>query len=101
MFADEPVVRDYIPGTVAMANSGPNTNGSQFFIMHGERNLPKSYTICGLVQEGMDVVDAIATAPVARTARGELSRPTVELYVETVEITERRAGEGGAGAGIQ
>lgn len=50
----------YEKGTVAMANSGPNTNGSQFFIMHKDYPLPPSYTKFGKVTEGQDVVDAIA-----------------------------------------
>lgn len=54
----------YVRGTVAMANAGPNTNGSQFFIMHADNQLPHSYTIFGKVVTGMDVVDAIATTPV-------------------------------------
>ena len=62
-FADEKVTADYARGTLAMANSGPNTNGSQFFIMHKDYGLPKSYTIFGLVTKGLDVVDTIANAP--------------------------------------
>jgi cyclophilin family peptidyl-prolyl cis-trans isomerase len=62
-FADEPVTGRYVRGTLAMANSGPNTNGSQFFIMHADYGLPKSYTIFGQVTKGLDVVDAIASAP--------------------------------------
>jgi cyclophilin family peptidyl-prolyl cis-trans isomerase len=62
-FADGPVTGGYVRGTLAMANSGPNTNGSQFFIMHADYGLPKNYTIFGLVTKGMDVVDAIASAP--------------------------------------
>jgi len=49
----------YERGIVAMANSGSNTNGSQFFIMLDENALPKKYSIFGRVVEGMDVVDAI------------------------------------------
>lgn len=56
-FADEPIGRDYKRGVVAMANSGPNTNGSQFFIMLTDYFLPKQYTIFGQVVEGMEVVD--------------------------------------------
>ena len=58
-FDDETVVRDYERGIVAMANSGPNTNGSQFFIMLANNPLPKNYTIFGRVVYGMDVVDKI------------------------------------------
>jgi peptidyl-prolyl cis-trans isomerase B (cyclophilin B) len=49
----------YDKGIVAMANSGPNTNGSQFFIMLGDTPLPKAYSIFGRVTEGIDVVDQI------------------------------------------
>jgi cyclophilin family peptidyl-prolyl cis-trans isomerase len=53
----------YRRGTVAMANSGPNTNGSQFFICLDDVSLPHAYTIFGTVTSGMDAVDAIAAAP--------------------------------------
>jgi len=64
-FADEPVLGDYVRGALAMANAGPNTNGSQFFICHQDLSgkLPKQYTLFGQVTKGMDVVDQIATAP--------------------------------------
>ena len=58
-FEDEPVKRRYTRGIVAMANAGPNTNGSQFFIMLADAPLPPLYTIFGEVTEGMDAVDAI------------------------------------------
>ena len=54
----------YVRGVVAMANSGPNTNGSQFFIMQKDNDLPHNYTIFGKVISGLDVVDAIASTPV-------------------------------------
>lgn len=61
IFEDEIISpMEYKRGTVAMANRGPNTNGSQFFIMHKDYPLPPSYTIFGRVTEGLDVIDAIA-----------------------------------------
>jgi cyclophilin family peptidyl-prolyl cis-trans isomerase len=71
-----------------MANAGPDTNGSQFFIMHQDYPLPKSYTIFGQVREGMEAVNALATASVTATSFGERSRPLVDIYVERVEIAE-------------
>jgi len=64
-FEDEPVKGDYARGALAMANAGPNTNGSQFFICHQDLTgkLPKSYTLFGMVTRGMDVVDQIVAAP--------------------------------------
>jgi cyclophilin family peptidyl-prolyl cis-trans isomerase len=60
-FNDEPVKRKYDKGIVAMANSGPNTNGSQFFIMLDDNpDLPAKYTIFGKVIKGQDIVDQIA-----------------------------------------
>lgn len=85
-FNDEDFEGEYTRGTVAMANAGPNTNGSQFFIMHEDYALPPNYVIFGEVTEGMEVVDAIATSPVEPSERGELSVPTVELFIESVEI---------------
>jgi cyclophilin family peptidyl-prolyl cis-trans isomerase len=68
-FEDEPIKGDYARGALAMANAGPNTNGSQFFICHQDLTgkLPKSYTLFGMVTKGMDVVDQIVAAP--RNAR--------------------------------
>ena len=71
----------YKRGTVAMANAGPNTNGSQFFIMHADYPLPPSYTKFGRVTEGLDVVDAIAT-----TQTGPGDTPTSEMKMEKVTI---------------
>ncbi|CAN5560169.1 peptidylprolyl isomerase [soil metagenome] len=73
--------RGYKAGKVAMANAGPNTNGSQFFIMHSDYPLPPSYTIFGRVTEGQDVVNAIATS---KTGRDD--RPASEVKMEKVTI---------------
>ena len=86
-FADEPVTRKYVKGTLAMANSGPNTNGSQFFIVHGDNvGLPPNYTIFGMLTGGVDVLDFLANSPVG--SGGEGSRPTERLEIQSVEITE-------------
>lgn len=88
-FADEPVTRDYVRGTVAMANAGPNTNGSQFFIMHQDNPLPKNYTIFGELIDGDATLDAIATAPVGPSRSGEASAPKEPLVLESVEIVTK------------
>jgi cyclophilin family peptidyl-prolyl cis-trans isomerase len=66
-----------------MANAGPNTNGSQFFIMHVDYPLPPSYTIFGRVTEGQDVVDQIAS-----TARDGNDKPLSPVTIEKVTIEE-------------
>lgn len=80
-FDDEPFEGEYTRGTVAMANSGPNTNGSQFFIMHEATSLPKNYVIFGHVKEGLDVVDKIAEAPVMMSPTGEESKPVTPVKI--------------------
>ncbi len=90
-FNDElPVKRSYDPGIVAMANAGPNTNGSQFFICTGAqaRNLNNTpnYTQFGKVVEGMDVVLKIAAVPVTLSAQGELSKPVNPPYIIKITI---------------
>ena len=74
---------DYRRGTVAMANAGPNTNGSQFFICHGDAPLPHSYTIFGKVTSGMDTVDAIAALDTDRS-----DRPSTDAVMNSVTISE-------------
>jgi len=71
----------YKAGTVAMANAGPNTNGSQFFIMHVDYPLPPNYTIFGRVTDGQDVVNSIAT-----TETDSSDRPQSEVKMEKVTI---------------
>ncbi len=83
-FEDEPITGDYYRGTLAMANAGPNTNGSQFFICHQDLvgKLPKNYTIFGQVTKGLDIVDQIANAP--RNSR-DLPNQPVAMTSVTIE----------------
>ena len=76
----------YEKGTVAMANSGPNTNGSQFFIMHVDYPLPPAYAKFGRVIEGQDVVDAIAG-----TETGDNDKPVEPIVMKRVYIEESAA----------
>lgn len=88
-FADEPVKRPYERGTLAMANAGPNTNGSQFFIVHGTNvGLPPNYTIFGKLTDGLDTLDKIANLPVGPSPSGERSKPQSEVTINTVTIDE-------------
>jgi cyclophilin family peptidyl-prolyl cis-trans isomerase len=88
-FGDEKITRDYVRGTVAMANRGPNTNGSQFFIVHKDTQLPKQYVIFGKVSQGIETVDSIANVPVTQSSQGETSQPTETIQINSVEITEK------------
>jgi cyclophilin family peptidyl-prolyl cis-trans isomerase len=84
-FEDEPFKGDYARGALAMANAGPNTNGSQFFICHQDLTgkLPKNYTLFGMVTKGMDVVDQIAAAP-----RNSRDLPDTPVAMKSVTIHE-------------
>jgi cyclophilin family peptidyl-prolyl cis-trans isomerase len=73
--------RRYTRGTVAMANAGPNTNGSQFFVCLEDVGLPNAYTIFGEVTSGMEAVDSIAAVP----RRGE--RPSEDCVIERISVT--------------
>ena len=75
--------RGYKLGTLAMANAGPNTNGSQFFIMHADYGLPPAYSVFGKTTDGLDVVDDIGNL---RTGPGD--RPVEDVVIESIDITE-------------
>jgi len=89
-FNDEPVNLDYLKGTVAMANAGPNTNGSQFFVVleNLTGKLPKNYTLFGKVTDGMDVVDTLGKVQTQVGRSGEKSTPVEPVTIEKVTITE-------------
>ncbi|MNW61945.1 putative peptidyl-prolyl cis-trans isomerase [compost metagenome] len=76
-----------------MANAGPDTNGSQFFICTGEDsvglNSQPNYTIFGKVTDGMDVVKQIAATPVDVGPSGETSSPTETIQIKEIKIVEK------------
>lgn len=80
----ESAKRGYVRGTLAMANAGPNTNGSQFFIMHADYPLPHNYTIFGRVTAGIEVVDAIATVPTV-----PVDRPAEDVVMNKVTVVRK------------
>ena len=69
-----------------MANAGPGTNGSQFFIMHQRVDLPKNYTIFGQVSEGLETLDKIADVEVAGSLGGERSKPVIAPTIGTIVV---------------
>ena len=89
-FADEintqsALYRDgYKRGVIAMANAGPNTNGSQFFVMHQDYALPPNYVIFARVTSGMPAVDAIAETPTK--PGGENSEPVMPQVIKKITI---------------
>jgi len=90
-FPDEPVSRDYLRGTLAMANAGPNTNASQFFIVLADPAAPlaKVFTIFGRVAQGFSVLDAIAAVPtVPGPLGGEPSVPREPVTLIQITIDE-------------
>ena len=83
---DKPITRDYVPGTLAMANTGlPNSAGSQFITLTNlsdstnQYYLPKDYVIFGLVTGGYNIVQKIGNVPVVTNPQGEVSKPTVDV----------------------
>jgi len=91
-FDDEKFSGDYTVGTIAMANSGKNTNGSQFFIMTGDYSggkLPKDYIIFGKVTSGLDVVTKIGATETKAGSGGENSTPVSKVTINKVTIEEK------------
>ncbi|MFC1921446.1 peptidylprolyl isomerase [Chloroflexota bacterium] len=89
-FEDEEVTRDYVAGTLAMANRGSDTNGSQFFItLANLSSLPKNYTIFGIVTGGFNSINKIADVRVSPDQSGEWSIPDAKVLIETITITEK------------
>ena len=82
----------YKRGTVAMANRGPNTNTSQFFIMLSDVPMPKNYTIFGRVTKGMDVVDSIAAVEIIPQMGDTDGKPKVDVMMKKVTV-EKEAGK--------
>jgi cyclophilin family peptidyl-prolyl cis-trans isomerase len=78
--------RKHAVGTLSMANAGPNTNGSQFFIMQENYPLPPNYVIFARVTDGMAAVDAIANLPTMSNGRGESSKPVTTPIIKKVTI---------------
>ena len=91
-FADEinrdtPLYREgYRRGIVAMANAGPDTNGSQFFVMHADYPLPPNYVIFGRVTSGLEVVDAIAETPTTLGDDGGMSKPVTPPRINKITV---------------
>jgi len=79
----EPYLTGYKRGVLAMANSGPDTNGSQFFVMHADYPLPPNYTIFGHVTSGIEAIDTIASTP---TTGGPYDRPLSEVVLQSVVV---------------
>jgi peptidyl-prolyl cis-trans isomerase B (cyclophilin B) len=79
----EPVI--YPRGTLAMANAGPNTNGSQFFMVYKDTQLPPEYTVFGKIQQdGLATLDKIAKGGVA--GGGQDGQPTIEVTIKSVRM---------------
>lgn len=84
-FADETTAdMTYPAGTVAMANAGPDTNGSQFFLVYADSTLPPDYTVFGTITKGLDVITGIAAQGI--TGSGNATAPVQPVTISTVSI---------------
>ena len=80
----KPIMSNYPAGTVAMANSGPNTNGSQFFIMAENTTLDPNYSVWGRVTKGLEIVKAVVAT--GTLDGGEVGRPKVKIAIEKATV---------------
>jgi peptidyl-prolyl cis-trans isomerase B (cyclophilin B) len=80
----KPIMSNYPAGTVAMANSGPNTNGSQFFIMAENTTLDPYYSVWGRVTKGLEIVKAVVAT--GTLDGGEVGRPKVKIAIEKATV---------------
>lgn len=76
----------YGTGVLAMANAGPNTTGSQFFIMLGDSALPPLYSAYGVVIDGFDTLANLQSVPLGTSPRGETSVPLETVYIESIVV---------------
>ena len=86
-FEDEINRHKIVRGALAMANAGPNTNGSQFFIVQKDYPLPPNYTIFGQLTDGLDVLDKIATSPTGQ-GKGGPDTPKTPITINSITIEE-------------
>ncbi len=77
---------NYPAGTVAMANAGPGTNGSQFFLVYKDTTLPAGYTIFGKVAKGLDVVQKVADAGSDESNGAGDGKPKLPVTIKTVTV---------------
>jgi cyclophilin family peptidyl-prolyl cis-trans isomerase len=78
--------RNYVRGVVAMANYGRDTNGSQFFIMQGNRLMAPAFVIFARVVRGIEVVDALAETPTKKGRDGEYSLPLTAPVIKRIRL---------------
>jgi len=80
----------YTKGILAMANAGPGSTGSQFFIMLSDRGLPPLYSVYGVVVDGFETLDRLQTIPLGPNRTGEQSVPLETVYIESVAVVPAR-----------
>jgi peptidyl-prolyl cis-trans isomerase B (cyclophilin B) len=90
-FADENLEgASYPRGTVAMANAGPGTNGSQFFLVYQDTQLPPDYTPFGTISAGLDVLDTVAASGSTPAGPGGNTAPNLPVQIKTVTVEPKR-----------